>query len=298
MRSRERKARCINRPLEPKDLQITDHRYGVTLALFECSDCGFVYAGADELAELTALYEKLTDPAYEGSQEARRLQMEWLLGSLRELRPQARTLLDIGAGIGLLVGVAAESGLQAVGVEPSRWLVEHARPLTGGALLPGLFPHPSLSGQTFDLITLVDVIEHVADPIQLLRDCRESLAAEGVLMVVTPDVRSLAARLLGDRWWHFRLAHVGYLDRHTLTMAARQVQLSPIESFRAKWFFPVRYLAHRSAEYLPVGWLNRLAERIRPLRWVYDRVIPLNLGDSLVMVLERETEAANDDGRT
>ena len=102
-----------------------------------------------------------------------------------------------------------------------------------------------------------------------------------------PDCASLAARLLGRRWWHFRLAHVGYFDRRSLTRAAERAGLEPVQWRRARWFFTIGYLASRVETYLPVARLNRFAERFAPLRWVYARVIPVNLFDSWVTLLRR-----------
>ena len=65
-------------------------------------------------------------------------------------------------------------------------------------------------------MTLVDVIEHVADPLALLRGARDYVAPGGLVLLVTPDVDSVAARLFGKRWWHLRLAHVGYFNRRSL----------------------------------------------------------------------------------
>lgn len=282
------KERSLNRPLEPDDLRITDSRYGVTLALWKCSNCGFIFAASPEVEELTGLYERLTDPNYAETQDTRTLQMQWLLDRALRERPNAATLLDVGAGMGLMVKEARARGLEAVGIEPSQDLVESARALNGIDLLRGVYPHAALEGRTFDIVTLIDVIEHVADPVGLLRDCGRALAPDGLFVVVTPDVSSVPARVLGRRWWHFRLAHVGYFDRHSFDRAGDVAELDRLRRFRAKWFFRVRYLADRTAQYLPLGWLNRLAQRSAPLRWCYDRVIPLNLHDSFVVFLTRK----------
>ena len=279
------KPRSIDRPLEPADFQITDSRYGQTLRLLRCQKCRFIFADQTEVAELVALYEKLDDPEYESTQDTRSLQMEWLLERTRKARPAARTWLDIGAGAGLLVSLARKRGLEATGVEPSHALVEAARKLHGIDLFQGIFPHPKLAGRRFDVISLVDVIEHVSDPVGLLAACQAALNPNGVLLVVTPDVGSLLARQLGPRWWHFRLAHVGYFNRENLTRAAARAGLTPVDWFRARWFFRVQYLAERLAIYLPLSGWNRFALRVAPLAWIYQRVIPLNLFDSWVTLL-------------
>jgi 2-polyprenyl-3-methyl-5-hydroxy-6-metoxy-1,4-benzoquinol methylase len=283
----EWKPRSIDRPLVPEDLQITDYHYGSTLALRRCRRCQFIFADADDLQRLTALYERLDDQGYVESQESRALQMRWLIDRIRRSRPKARALLDVGAGAGLLVAEALRGGLTAVGVEPSRSLVESARRVNGVELIPGLFPHSQLADRKFDLVCVVDVIEHVTDPVQMLRDCAAALSPDGVLIVVTPDVGSLTARLMGKRWWHLRLAHVGYFNKTSLRLAADEAGLFPIRAFRAKWFFQVDYVAERLTRYLPLGGVNRLARRNRLLRGLYERVIPLNPHDSMVLLLER-----------
>ena len=287
-RTRPWRARTIARELTPEDFRITDSNYGATLALRRCHDCDFIFAEDEEVRVLTRFYEKLTDPEYEKSQDTRALQMRWLISAVRHLRPEARSLLDIGAGSGLLVAEACRQGLDAIGVEPSRALVEMARSQGAVQVLPGIFPHPQLAGRRFDLIFLVDVIEHVSNPLGLLRHCARALNVRGVVVIITPDVGSITARVVGKRWWHFRLAHVGYFSRKSLAAITRAAGLTVLRRFRAKWFFRVYYLAERLAEYLPLAWLNRLAQRFAPLAWLYQRVLPVNLHDSTVLILSKD----------
>lgn len=287
------KSRNLPGRLRPDDLRITDSYYGRTLALLTCGECGFMFANADELADLTALYEALQDPEYEETQDDRALQMRWILSLARKARPGARTLLDVGAGTGLLVAEAARAGLDAIGVEPSRSFTQVAR-RHGATVLQGVLPHPAFSDRRFDVVCLIDVIEHVADPLMLLRDCQRALTPEGVLIVVTPDVGSALARLLRNRWWHFRVAHVGYFNRRSLHRALHLSGLEVEREYHARWCFRVRYLAKRLTRYLPfVGWINRAASRWRLLNWLCSRVVTLNLRDSFLLIVKR-TEPAQE----
>jgi len=287
--------RTLDRRLVPNDLRITDSRYGVTLSLWRCDHCDFVQADGDEIPELFELYSELDDPTYESGRETRKLQMQWLLERGLGALPTAGTLLDVGAGTGLMVIEAKEKKLKAVGVEPSHSLVAAGRTQNGlsdSELVQGTIPNPALDGQVFDLVCLIDVIEHVADPVAFLRSAAERLSVGGLCIVVTPDVSSATARALGKRWWHFRLAHVGYFDRHSMELAARSAGLSVTQSFRAKWFFSVNYLADRVAVYLPpVNKLNQIAASKPVLRRLYQRIIPLNLHDSLVFFLDKRAAA-------
>ena len=288
------KGRGIDRALRPEDLRITDHRYGVTLALLRCRRCGFIFAEGDELGELVSLYEHLQDAEYERTQEPRRLQMRWLLDLGLRAHRSARTLLDVGAAAGAFVAEASGRGLDAVGIEPSLHLASAADRLHAVSLVQGTLPHEALAGRTFDLVYLADVLEHVTDPLALLGACRRMLAPGGVLVVVTPDAASLAATLLGGRWWHYRLSHVGYFSRANLTRALASAGLAPLRWVRAKWFFRAGYLAERLASYLPLAGVNRLAGRVGVLGRLYRRIVPLNLFDSWV-VLARGPDVADND---
>lgn len=285
------KPRSLERPLIPEDLQITDKRYGLTLALLKCQACGFLFADSAEVDDLVGLYEQLDDAGYLESSDARVRQMKWLIQIAKQVHPQAKRLLDIGAGIGLLVAEAQAQGLSAVGVEPSRHLVEVGRTKLGVDLRQGIFPHPELQQETYDLICLVDVIEHVQNPVGLLREIGKYLAPGGRAIVVTPDVGSVAARTLKQRWWHFRLAHIGYFNSSNLSLAAENAGLKATQFLRAKWFFPVDYLAERTSQYLPLNWFNRLARKTPGLRWLYQRVVTLNLFDSWVAIMQTSPAA-------
>jgi 2-polyprenyl-3-methyl-5-hydroxy-6-metoxy-1,4-benzoquinol methylase len=164
--------------------------------------------------------------------------------------------------------------------------VKLARSLYQVDLLQGVFPHSMLLNHHFDIIFLVDIIEHVSTPLELLRHCAAALAPQGIIILVTPNVSSFVAKLLGQRWWHFRLAHVGYFSHASLVKAIERAGLTTVEHFSAKWFFRVSYLAERLESYLPVREFNRLCAKTAALRWLYNRVIPLNLHDSIVMVLK------------
>jgi 2-polyprenyl-3-methyl-5-hydroxy-6-metoxy-1,4-benzoquinol methylase len=273
--------------LAPEDLRITDARYGTTLALEACKDCGFLFAEDPALTQLGELYAALDDPAYDEGTEARTRQLSHLLDVCLREEPGARTLLDVGAATGLLVTEAARLGLDAIGIEPSRSLSDRARS-RGANVISGTLPHPALEDRAFDIVTLVDVVEHVSDPVGLCRAARDRLAPGGLLVVVTPDVASIAARHLGHRWWHFRVAHVGYFSRTSFSRAASRAGLSIVGTRRARWFFPLGYLLERVTRYVPIPkraaralGTSRLLERLRAT------ILPLNLFDSTIYFLRK-----------
>ena len=260
-----------------KDFSITDAHYGRTGTLNQCSACGFIQCV--DLGQVLSMYQDLDDPEYEEGRDVRVLQMKKLLKHFPPPTLESR-LLDVGAGSGILLEAAKDLGWHSPqGVEPSRWLSERAIE-HGLDVHTGVLPHDQVQGQ-FQAVMLVDVLEHVTDPLALLHQAVSHMDSEGRILVVTPDLNSLFARLLGWRWWHFRLAHVGYFNKKTLTLALEKCGLTPIHWFRPGWWFPLDYLLQRVQSYLPNGPWFRTPKSIRHI------VVPLNLHDSLGVICKR-----------
>lgn len=269
--------------LRSADLKITDTSYGKHPRLLRCKDCGFVYADALLQQELIAIYEALVDTDYQAGKENRQLQMASILDRVMPDFEQEGNVLDIGAGTGLLVREAQDRGWDAIGVEPSHWAARVAAEENGVLVLQGLFPHPDLGDRKFDLVTLIDVIEHVTQPLELLSQIRPHVTGSGRLVVATPDINSFCARILGSKWWHMRPAHVCFFDSTSMRKALDHAGFDLVRQFRQIWWFPVEYLVHRLACYLPLGWLDRSLAKGR-LRRIGRIVMPLNLLDSWVFV--------------
>ncbi len=188
-----------------------------------------------------------------------------------------RRLLDVGAGSGILLEAAAARGWQVEGVEPSRWLATAGRG-SGTTGAPRGSAPPRAVGP-YDAVTVMDVIEHVPDPVGLMREVRRVLDPGGVALVVTPDVRSIAARLMKWKWWHYRVAHIGYFDRGTLERCMHAAGLECVAWARPSWYFTVAYLAERVMTYLPP------ALRFTPPSFLTRVTVPLNLFDSLLVLV-------------
>jgi len=266
--------------LTPDLVKITDKCYGLTGRLLECKKCGFIFADTESVRAIEPLYAGLVDPDYQESTASRRRAFSRIVARLRSLRPQARTLLDIGAGVGTLCMEANNAGFLTEGIEPSTWAVAEASK-NGIKLHEGYFPHPAVAEKKFDVVTVLDVIEHVSYPVELLKSCRKCLEQGGLLVVVTPDVRSVVARVLGRRWWHFRFAHIGYFSRGTMRAALGAAGFTVERVQPYTWRFTAPYIMERLEQYLPVGALNRLIARTFPRR-LGRLEFPLCLFDSYV----------------
>lgn len=109
------------------------------------------------------------------------------------------SLLDIGCGNGSFLRIASACGWDATGVDIDSNAVESAT--AGGArALQGGIERFDGGEELFDVITLNHVIEHVHDPLSLLRACHRLLKVGGQLWLETPNIDSLGHKKYGRHW--------------------------------------------------------------------------------------------------
>ena len=109
--------------------------------------------------------------------------------------------LDIGCGRG---GLLSNLGPQweKHGVEPSPDAAKCAS--AHGSIIQGDLSNTNYDRNSFNLITLNHVIEHLANPLEIMNSCQKLLAPCGILMIATPDFDSPCARRFG---LNYRMLH-------------------------------------------------------------------------------------------
>ncbi len=113
-------------------------------------------------------------------------------------QPRGR-MLDLGCGSGELLGRMCSLGWQAEGLDFDSAAVEVARH-KGLRVRMGSLHEQKFPDATFDAVVLSHVIEHLHQPLQLLKEVRRILKPGRRLVIATPNARSLGHRLLGSRW--------------------------------------------------------------------------------------------------
>jgi 2-polyprenyl-3-methyl-5-hydroxy-6-metoxy-1,4-benzoquinol methylase len=109
-------------------------------------------------------------------------------------------LLDVGCGNGEFLAIMRDAGWSVSGVEPDPAAAKIARNVYGIFVTTGSLEDAKLPANSFDAITLSHVIEHVYDPVELLRECRRVLTQDGKLVVTTPNVAGLGHQIFQRSW--------------------------------------------------------------------------------------------------
>lgn len=156
-------------------------------------------------------------------------QREYVDGSIMHLPASRRgRVLDVGCGAGETLTELRRLGWQTEGVEPDPRAAEHAI-RRGLDVKVGLLEDQRYPSGSFDAITMSHVIEHVHDPIVLLAECRRVLKPNGLLVVTTPNVKSLGHHLFGRHWRVLEVPrHLTVFSRETLTLALHEAGFSGV----------------------------------------------------------------------
>jgi SAM-dependent methyltransferase len=273
---------ATNKNVEEPDVRAfrcTSPHYGSHPQIVRCDNCSLVYANPRLSAdELVSLYTAVEDETYVDEREGRELTFARHLDALQKYTGPAygRSLLDVGAYIGIFVEIARENGWLAEGVEPSDWAVAQAQE-RGLPVHQGTQQSSILTGREFDVVTMWDVIEHVTDPSAELNRAFQLLKPGGWLAVHTMDVDSLTARAMGRRWPWYMDMHLYYFSQKTLTELMRKNGFDVIWSGAQGRYLRLGYITSR------LGGLNQslgsAASSIINRLGLAHVSLPINFGD-------------------
>jgi len=199
-----------------------------TFTVRECSECGLVTSDLipseqsirdlyeDEYFTPWMLVEKSNLPALRRMKHATfRRYFERLESLVPHAKPPAK-VLDVGCAAGFLLELAKERGYEPYGIELSQVGAAMAEEAIGAdRIYCGRLEDVDWPPETFDIVFLCDVLEHIPDPIAALGIVRRLTKPGGILFAVTPNVRSIPAKIMGKHWFNIREEHLFYLDERT-----------------------------------------------------------------------------------
>lgn len=225
-------------------------------SLLRCTTCGLEFLRPLPSANrmLNQYGEDYYRNGYLAFEEKRRAQFRMLLGQLRP-RGASGPLLDVGAGIGLLVELAREEGWDAQGIEPSPAACRLAREHYGIKLRQSQLTNVS-TDPIFGVVVLWQVVAHVSDPLDLLRRAAKMLRPDGLLVISSINWKDPHYRLAKflTRWKKVNAIHLP-----TILWRFREEHLQSLASRAGLRVESIEYGPRAFRE--SFGWKRRLAEK-------------------------------------
>jgi len=282
--------------LLPTDNSSTVHRYRCTSSLYgrhypivRCRQCGLTYANPrPNEEEVLKAYQEVVDPLYLREEMGRLLTFQRHLGAVEDVIGPSQgegRLLDVGCYIGLFLQAAHERGWEAWGVEPSRWAVEEGR-RRGLTILEGALREILLDAESFDVVTLWDVAEHLLHPRATFAEIWRILKPGGWIVIQTLNIESWPARLLGPYWPWLMEMHLYYFSPRILARLLERVGFTAVKRARLGRYRRLGYLATR---------LEGLSPSLaRSVEWTLQRLrlaqlpIPIDTPDLFTLFAHKE----------
>jgi SAM-dependent methyltransferase len=180
--------------------------------VLECKNCGLWFKNQFPSAEaLTQYYNALSLSNDQWNYEGR-LPHEQRLDVVLKQLPKGSTVLDVGCWTGRLLSL--HKHVHKFGIEPNGASAEIAR--KNGLHILGPAPSEQYLGDyKFDLITMIDVFEHLDRPADVIKTLVHHLRPGGRFIFVTGRTDCFPVRLTGTSYWYFSVIpdHIVFLNR-------------------------------------------------------------------------------------
>ena len=206
---------CAGKDAVPLDLDEPLERTGTNVL---CRRCGLIYHfPAATPHDMAAYYADSYSDDYSASEDIAREMARQRIKVLKDcdVLKTGSPLLEIGCARGEFLAEAARLGLEVSGVEPSRAMAAHCREAHGLPVATGVYDtFPERPG-AYGLVCLFHVLEHVPDPLGVLRRIRRELRPGGHLFLEVPTLGECQLALI------FKAIHPTTFVRETLEAMLR-----------------------------------------------------------------------------
>ncbi len=199
--------------------------------LCRCGDCGLIFANPRPTEEeIRAFYESSYYDPYLLARGTDAPGHDAALDEIEKRTPRG-ALLDVGCGIGRFLEAARRRGWKVQGVDPSPWPAAYARGEAGLPVECAALEDAGFQDDTFDVVTLWSTVEHLPDPLPVLREARRVLRPGGALWITVPNTRSLGVLLHGERDHNLaKPEHLFHFTEGTLRrLLAQKISLADVE---------------------------------------------------------------------
>lgn len=162
------------------------------LKLYRCLRCGFVsqFSGPGRIKIMEDHFpEGFLNGRKDFLYAKRRCALQNIVNHIVSIKAEGK-ILDVGCGDGHFLYLCAQKGLNCYGVEAIEPLASFASSMTGTQITNGNYNKEMFPENSFDIITFIQVLEHIATPIDFLETVKYHLRPNGIIVIEVPSIRS------------------------------------------------------------------------------------------------------------
>lgn len=230
---RYKKERLICKLCKSKKIKIFN-KVDKTYSLFICKNCSVIFT-YPQPKNIKKVNDSLYDSENELKQRLNQYENEYFRAkrhiiSFMRFKKEGK-YLDVGCSYGIGVKVAKDLGFDSLGIEPTGNAVKCAKNLLRIRVLRKTLYQANFTDNSFDIVTLYDVLEHIPNPRKFLYEARRILKKDGLLVIQCPNIKSLAYFFLRKEWnWLLIPNHLWHFDLSTLSKLLTELNFTIVET--------------------------------------------------------------------
>ena len=170
-------------------------------------------------------------------------------------------LVDIGSGPGRFVESAQNLGWKATGIEPNKVAWQFSTKELGMNIVNDFFSKQLLKKLNPSVVNLGEVIEHLNNPIEILKDVFDSLPKNGLVSIVVPNDFNSLQKIVNEiaikerkNWFVDIPHHINYFDHKSLSLLLQKIGFNIVDISTT---FPLEFFVLTGNDYISNPSLGR-----------------------------------------
>ena len=251
---------------------------------YSCKSCTFLFSKPfvnvnfqEKIEDFETVYLQYFDTNETDDRNFKSL-LNWLN---KEFAFDKKNVIDIGCGSGKFVKYLLKNTINSYGIEPSKPLYDKYLAKSDKFYNSSIKDFVRTCDVKYDIITLLDVLEHVEYPTEFIDDVIKLQSPNGYLIIEIPLYGSMLSSLSGKNWHFFNKYHLSYFTKNRLVVLLNEKGYKLVQSkYRGKYFniaYFIRYIYYFIFH----------KERLNLPRLLQNRLIYLNTYDILLACFKR-----------
>ena len=178
---------------------------------------------------------------------------------IRKYIPGEGSVLDVGCGMGFFLMEMKNKGYHVDGLDISKYAANLASEKLNTSIFSGDLTNASLESKQFDIVTFWDVLEHLYNPVESLKEVSRIIKNNGVLVIETLNISCFTAKILKEKWpLYYPPYHLYYYNYRSISRLLENTGFRIIKSFPVQTYIK-SFSGYRALRYFHYPVIRELA---------------------------------------